>query len=100
MVRCLLKELAMNISFGIYASPSSTLWKDIRKGPPLDAVREHLDRVVNFSAFARSLAGPRSGDGVGRVRRRRVARRRRSRLACRLSHFRLGVADPYASSLR
>ena len=40
----------MNISFGIYASPSSTLWKDIRKGPPLDAVREHLDRVVNFTS--------------------------------------------------
>jgi hypothetical protein len=38
----------MNISFGIYAIPSSILWKDIRKGPPLDAVREHLDRVVNF----------------------------------------------------
>ena len=39
----------MNISFGIYARPSSTLWKDIRKGPPLDVVREHLDRVVNFT---------------------------------------------------
>ena len=38
----------MNISFGIYSVPRSTLWKDIRKGPPLDAVREHLDRVVNF----------------------------------------------------
>ena len=49
MVRCPLKEQAMNISFGIYARPSSTLWKDIRKGPPLDAVREHLDRVVNFT---------------------------------------------------
>jgi hypothetical protein len=48
MVRCQLKEPVMNISFGIYATPPSTLWKDIRKGPPLDAVREHLDRVVNF----------------------------------------------------
>ncbi len=38
----------MNISFGIYAAPTSTLWKDIRKGPPLEAVREHLDRVINF----------------------------------------------------
>ncbi|WP_189502430.1 hypothetical protein [Mesorhizobium sp. M00.F.Ca.ET.216.01.1.1] len=38
----------MNLSFGIYATPQSTLWKDIRKGPPLKAVREHLDRVVNF----------------------------------------------------
>jgi len=38
----------MNISFGIYSIPPSNLWKDVRKGPPLDAVREHLDRVVNF----------------------------------------------------
>jgi hypothetical protein len=38
----------MNLSFGIYAIPSSTSWEDIRKGPALDVVREHLDRVVNF----------------------------------------------------
>ena len=38
----------MNISFGIYSIPPSNLWKDVRKDPPLDAVREHLDRVVNF----------------------------------------------------
>ena len=43
----------MNLSFGIYSIPSSTLWKDIRKGPPLDAVREHLDRVVNFSRLCK-----------------------------------------------
>lgn len=41
----------MNISFGIYATPTSTLWKDIRKGPPLEAVREHLDRVINFRSL-------------------------------------------------
>ena len=42
----------MNLSFGINASPSSTLWSDIRKGPPLDAVREHIDRVVNFRHYS------------------------------------------------
>lgn len=42
----------MNISFGIHARPSSTLWGEIRKGPPLEAVREHIDRVVNFGHYA------------------------------------------------
>ena len=41
----------MSISFGIYACPSSVAWDDIRKGPPLAAVREHLDRVVNFDRY-------------------------------------------------
>ena len=45
----------MSISFGIYARPSSA-WDDIRKGPPLAAVREHLDRVVNFDRY-RTIAG-------------------------------------------
>src|SRR5690606_30642926 len=41
----------MNHSFGIdYQSPSR-VWEVIRKGPPLDAVREHLDRVVNFGLY-------------------------------------------------
>ena len=52
IVRCQLKEPVMNISFGIYATPPSTLWQDVRKGPPLDAVREHLDRVVNFKRLS------------------------------------------------
>ena len=42
----------MNLFFGIYAIPSSTSWEDIRKGPPLDVVREHLDRVVNFRHYS------------------------------------------------
>jgi len=45
-----------NISFGIYARLSSLRWDDIRKGPPLAAVREHLDRVVNFDRY-RTIAG-------------------------------------------
>ncbi len=46
----------MTISFGIYARPSSTLWNDVRKGPPLDAVREHIDRVANFGRYS-EIAG-------------------------------------------
>ena len=42
----------MNLSFGINYEPSSLLWDDIRKGPSLDAVREHLDRVVNFGRYS------------------------------------------------
>lgn len=42
----------MGISFGIYARPSSNLWDDVRKGPPLDAVREHIDRVANYGRYA------------------------------------------------
>jgi hypothetical protein len=38
----------MNRSFGIDWQSPSRVWEDIRKGPPLEAVREHLDRVVNF----------------------------------------------------
>jgi hypothetical protein len=38
----------MNLSFGTNVRPSSMLWSELRKGPPLDVVREHLDRVVNF----------------------------------------------------
>jgi len=50
------KEPVMNISFGIYARPSSLAWDEIRKGPPLAAVREHLERVVNFDRY-RTSAG-------------------------------------------
>jgi hypothetical protein len=56
----------MNISFGIYATPSSTSWEDIRKGPPLDAVREHLDRVVNFKRICEIELGRRSSDRIQR----------------------------------
>jgi hypothetical protein len=41
----------MTTSFGIYAWPSSTTWADIRKGPPAEAVREHLNRLVAFRHF-------------------------------------------------
>jgi hypothetical protein len=52
-----IKEPVMNISFGINAWPVSVAWDDVRKGPPLAAVREHLDRVVNFDRY-RTIAGP------------------------------------------
>ena len=42
----------MNLSFGIHHRATSTAWDDIRKGPPLHVVREHLDRVVNFGRHA------------------------------------------------
>ena len=48
----------MSISFGMYSKPSSTVWEDIRKGPSLEAVREHLERVVNFPR--RYQTGPRA----------------------------------------
>jgi hypothetical protein len=51
-----IKEPIMNISFGIYAWPSSVAWDDIRKGPPLEAVREHLDRLVNFGRYRALIA--------------------------------------------
>jgi len=39
----------MNVTFGIFARPASTNWNDIRKGPPVEAVREHLNRLANFA---------------------------------------------------
>jgi hypothetical protein len=42
----------MNTSFGIYARPSSAAWNDIRKGPSVEAVREHLHRIVNFGQLS------------------------------------------------
>lgn len=36
------------LSFGIFARPLSLTWEDVRKGPPAEAVREHLHRIVNF----------------------------------------------------
>jgi hypothetical protein len=42
----------MNVSFGIDYQPKSLAWHEIRKGPSLEAVREHLDRVVNFARFS------------------------------------------------
>ena len=50
----------MNISFGIYAKPSSTLWDDVRKGPSLDEVREHIDRVINFGRYSEIARGTRA----------------------------------------
>jgi hypothetical protein len=50
--RCPTKEPAMNISFGTYSRPSSFKWDDIRKGPTLETVREHIDRVVNFTRYS------------------------------------------------
>ncbi len=47
----------MHLSFGIdYQSPSR-LREVIWKGPPLDAVREHLDRVVNFGLHREMARG-------------------------------------------
>ena len=93
----------MNISFGIYARPSSTLWKDIRKGPPLDAVREHLDRVVNFRRHLRDRSqdrGPVTESRSNATAACETYGRRRSRASVgRSGHFRLAVADPNASSL-
>jgi len=42
----------MNLSFGIAFQSPSRVWRDVRKGPPLRAVREHLDRVANYRRFA------------------------------------------------
>jgi hypothetical protein len=47
----------MKISFGIYARPVSLAWDDIRKGPPAEAVREHLYRVVNFGHYQETTRG-------------------------------------------
>ena len=52
----------MSISFGMYSKPSSTVWEDIRKGPSLEAVREHLERVVNFPGDTRLVHEPGLGD--------------------------------------
>jgi hypothetical protein len=46
----------MNIPFGVHHKPSSLAWEDVRKGPSLEAVREHLDRVINFGR--RTSLGP------------------------------------------
>lgn len=42
------KDKSMHASFGINARPASMRWEDLRKGPPLHAVLEHLDRVVRY----------------------------------------------------
>ena len=51
----------MHIPFGVNHQPSSLAWDDIRKGPPLEAVREHLDRVMDF--------GRHSSPGLARQQR-------------------------------
>ncbi len=38
----------MDASFGIKTRPASLLWEDLRKGPPRQAVLEHLDRVIRY----------------------------------------------------
>lgn len=47
----------MTRSFGIAFQSPSLLWSDIRKGPPLSAVREHLDRMANFRRLAAATEG-------------------------------------------
>jgi hypothetical protein len=42
----------MNIPFGVHYQPFSLAWENIRKGPSLAAVREHLDRVDSFGRRA------------------------------------------------
>jgi hypothetical protein len=43
----------MDASFGLKNRPASMRWEDLRKGPPLDAVRAHLDRVVRYREHVR-----------------------------------------------
>ena len=40
----------MHKSFGLIFEPSSTKWSDVRKGPSLDAVREHISRVTTYTS--------------------------------------------------
>ena len=75
----------MSISFGIYACPSSVAWDDIRKGPPLAAVREHLDRVVNFDRY-RTIAGGKGQQAWRNPRRQGQPCRRNSRLGGKASN--------------
>jgi hypothetical protein len=38
----------MCATFGIATYPRSTKWDDIRKGPPADAVLQHLRKLVYY----------------------------------------------------
>jgi hypothetical protein len=49
----------MTISFGIHARPSAITWNEICKGPPAEAVREHLARVVAFRQYYEAASGSR-----------------------------------------
>ena len=46
----------MSATFGINARPSSMKWDDVRKGPPAEAVLQHLRKVVYYR---NTQAGPR-----------------------------------------
>jgi hypothetical protein len=46
----------MSATFGIDTHPRSTKWDDVRKGPPADAVLQHLRKVVYYRDMQ---AGPR-----------------------------------------
>lgn len=50
----------MRMSFGMNARPNSTKWSEIRQGPSLDAVREHINRVANFASLSRLETSGRS----------------------------------------
>jgi hypothetical protein len=51
-----MKENAMSATFGIDTHPRSMKWDDVRKGPPADAVLQHLRKVVYYRDMQ---AGPR-----------------------------------------
>jgi hypothetical protein len=38
----------MSATFGINTHPRSTKWDDVRKGPPAEAVLQHLRKVVYY----------------------------------------------------
>ena len=46
----------MSATFGIDTHSRSTKWDDVRKGPPADAVLQHLRKVVYYRDMQ---AGPR-----------------------------------------
>lgn len=49
----------MTGSFGIHSRPTSTNWEDVRKGPSLEAVREHLMRIANYRNHSmKNSSGP------------------------------------------
>ena len=51
-LRGIRKEKAMHMSFGMHARPNSTKWSDIRRGPPIEAVREHVRRVAKLAGLS------------------------------------------------
>jgi hypothetical protein len=47
----MMRSKTMHPSFGIETRPTSMRWEDIIKGPPLEAVRAHLFKVVNYTTL-------------------------------------------------